>query len=1155
MPESFQEQRRRELGLTPDSSPVSSENEIGFQTKRMMDLGMIPDTRMAPEGTLIGAPDISTQSSVDYGPPLKKTPWLAQVQEDIYNNTIGPIQDKLMRFATSATDVGNSKEIMKENPITRDIFGSALDAPQTSADKVADVAGSLYGVLGGGEASYLTGGKLAAKGIAKLAPNAAGWISNAARGVGAGLAYGTGREALEASTGQDEAFTDRLKDVGLDAALFGVGDVALSAAAPYVETGLKKIIGRFKPEPIAEEVPTLALPSSRLDTRIQTAFERSKVDVGESPIAPGDYDPNALPSPTLESPTFARIGERAPNPYAVKLDELFATAREEGLPPGREREALEDLWSRMAGPQDPGLDQLIELATPTLKQMDRLTPKPGMIGRARELQGQREAYGVGMPVKSLTDRYTGGVVGDVAPTIEKVGFKLKNKPLNIESRGNALNADAMPAELLNAEDVPDLIPISKLRENELLDGADNWKDKNALSLGRETMQRNFEDVMGKDAPKMIQTYLDPVKQSEAERIRFVNQQRNEVKNLGIKYKSKEDELVQKYGEGLITPDELKVQTPNYKQVIKTAENMRRRYDGLLNTVNKVLTENGYPTIPKRENYFPHYQEVDGLLSKFGLSLENHTLPTDINGLSADFKPGKNFFANALRRKGNQTDYGFIRGFDRYIEGVSKLIHQIPNIKRLRGLEKGIRSKYEGDTHLSNLAAALTEYTNVIAGKKSMVDRAAESLVGRNLYKVVDGIRKRVGANMIGGSVSSALTNFIPLTQALATTNKKAFVEGMGETISNIFKDDGFVQKSDFLTRRIGSDPLGKSLWDKSIEKAGWLFKTLDNFTSQIIVRGKYNEGLSKNMEPDEALRYADDWAARMMADRSVGQMPNMFNSRTLGLLTQFQLEVNNQVSFLFKDLPRTYNKPELASALGQVFIYSYLFNELYEKVTGQRPAFDPIGVGVKAVEDFTNPNLAKMKASTNLWNNAKNNLPFVSVLSGGRMPIQAAIPSVSAMFENDANISKELTKPLYYLIPPVGGGQIKKTVEGISAFNKNIPGIYGENSKGEEFLRYPIESTKANKLRATLFGPGSLPETNDYYRNDLSPLTPEMTKSVEKSSNPSLTYDKMMVTRQRDKIKNQLDEIKKDKKMSSEKKAEMAAKLRQRLEELSSNAK
>jgi hypothetical protein len=678
--------------------------------------------------------------------------------------------------------------------------------------------------------------------------------------------------------------------------------------------------------------------------------------------------------------------------------------------------------------------------------------------------------------------------------------------------------------------------------DELLRNADQWKDKTKFLLKRETMDRNFEDIMGKDAPIMKKIFLDPIKKSEAERIRFLNEERKKVKTYGIKPGSKDDELVQMYGEKKITLDELKQRTPNWKRVKEAAESYRKTYDRLLDTVNKVLTENGFDPIPKRKDYFPHFEEVDGILKQFGFDLENHTLPTDINGLTADFKPSKSFFRNALQRKGDQTDFGAAIGFDKYIEGISSVIFHTKNIKRLRALDKAIRNKYEGDTQLSNFAAELTEYTNLLAGKKSLWDRGFEDVFGRKIYNFFDTVRKRVSANMIGANVGSALTSYIPLTQALATTNKRAFVQGMFETILNTFKNDGFINESDFLTKRVGSDPLYRTWWDKTVEKSMWLMKTIDNFTAQTIVRGKYNELISKGVPHEQAIKQADEWASKIMADRSKGSMPTLFNTKTLGPLTQFQLEVNNQLSFLFKDMPRNMDKKGLASAMAQVLIYSYIFNNLYEKATGRRPAFDPIGVALQAYKDYNNGNITNLQATKKTTENVLNQLPFTSILNGGRYPMFAGLPDLNDILDGKSTLTKELTKPLTYLLPPAGGGQLRKTYEGLTIMNENpispqpIPGVYRTNKDGENILRYPVEDNDPNFWRALLFGKYALPETKEFYDNNRRDLSPKQSKIVEEYPNPKAAYEAIMAERRENTILNKIKKIDKNEEMSNEEK-------------------
>lgn len=704
---------------------------------------------------------------------------------------------------------------------------------------------------------------------------------------------------------------------------------------------------------------------------------------------------------------------------------------------------------------------------------------------------------------------------------------------------------------------------SKQLSKVVLDSAspELWKDKFKPFLIRETMTRNFEDIMGKDAPKMKKIYLEPVAKGESARQRFVKQEKADIRELGVKYKSKEDDLIQRYGEGLLSLDDLKTATPNWQKVVDSVGIFRKKYDDLLNTANTVLERNGYAPIPKRKNYFPHYEEIDDLLSKFGIRLEDHTLPTDVSGLTADFKPGKNFFTHSLKREGNQTTFGVLEGFDRYIEGISKIIHHTDNIKRLRGLETEIRTRFKGKTNLSNFVSDLTDYTNNLAGKKSLTDRGAENPIGRGLYKAIDGLKRRVGANMVGGSISAALTNFIPLTQALATTEKVSFAKGMHGTLQNVIKNDGFALKSNFLSRRETADPLAINLWGKAVDKAAWIFKVVDRFTTHTVVRGKYDEAINHGLSPEDAMDYADDWAARVIGDRSLGATPTLFNSRMLGLVTQFQLEVNNQLSFIFKDIPKAYNKKAAASAIGQVFIYSYLFNELYEQATGFRPAFDPIGITQNAIEDYMNPELSNKAAGGNLYENVSNNLPFSSVLmGGGRIPITAALPNVKALATGEASLMEEAKKPLKYLLPPVGGSQINKTLTGLTDLGLNPlypgePGVHQKNPDGEEYLKYPVQRTPANILRGTLFGRSSFPETRQYYRLNERPLSPGQTQIVENSSNPREIYGRMMEERELDKIDDEYDKILDNRKLSREEVNKRVEQLKKRYQEIMQNAK
>lgn len=699
----------------------------------------------------------------------------------------------------------------------------------------------------------------------------------------------------------------------------------------------------------------------------------------------------------------------------------------------------------------------------------------------------------------------------------------------------------------------DIASLEKATEN-----SGEWKDKNRFFLNRETAERNFEDVMGKDAPIMNKTYIEPIHEAAAERQRFITKERNEIKDLGIKYKTSEDALVQKYGENKMTLDELKAESPDNWQKIKTAaETMRSKYDKLLDMANEVLRRNGYPEVPKRKDYFPHYEEVDGLLHKLGFGFEDNTLPAELNGITSNLKPGKNFFSNFQKRKGNDTTLGAMAGFDRYIEGISKVIYQTDNIKRLRGLDKTLRAKHEGTTHLADFLGNLTDYTNILAGKKTELDRSPEALAGRNFYSAADWLKKRVGANMIGGSASAALTNTIPVTQLLAETSKPSVLKGITSAIQHITGNDAIGQESNFLTRRFTSDPLAMGKLDKTQKYAGAVFKAIDHFTSNIVIRSKYYEGMSKGLTSEEAMSAADKYASRMMAERSEGAMPTLFHSKGLGLITQFQLEVNNQFSHLFKDMPKSMSKGKYASALTQVIVYDYLYNQLYEKITGNRPAFDPLGIAVHSIQDFTNPRLSKGKASMNLSKNIGNNLPFMSMITGGgRLPLDAAIPNIfgsSGLISGKAKLGDELMKPVKLLGLPFGGSQINKTITGLNAVSKG--GERSKDSNGEDITKYPIAQNMANITRGALFGKSALPETGGYYRNNTPSLTPNETKMLDNAPNKEVMYKNILAQKQLNSLKDKMTKISKDRSLTDKERMKKLGSLTDQYKEITTGVR
>ena len=633
----------------------------------------------------------------------------------------------------------------------------------------------------------------------------------------------------------------------------------------------------------------------------------------------------------------------------------------------------------------------------------------------------------------------------------------------------------------------------------------NWKDGRALSLSRETMERNIEAVARADAPAVKKFLVEPIRKNETRRTAFVNTLRRElreniVEKLGIKARSKESRMVQQYGERQFDPDpaknleQLQGLRPNdWHRIKEASEILRGKYDELLDMVNAERETFGYKPIPKHQDYFRHFQAIDSAIRQFGLLLREQDLPTEIAGLTGIFNPGKPFSTAELRRRGEfGATEDAVRGMDNYLDSISRQIFHIDSVTRGRALEKyiresakaGAKSDLESEqVKLPNFVSNLHDYTNIVSGKKSALDRALEGTFGRRIYTVSNLFRRRLGANMIVGNLSSAMTNFIPFTQSLTTTNKMDALHGLGEALMSPWKMkypviDGV--QSDFLLRRFPERAIDFRKIDKAAQIASWLFEAVDKFTAKSIVSGKYFENLSKGASKEEAMLKANAYAGKTLADRSLGQIPNIFSSQSLGFISQFQTEVNNAFSFMTRDIPTLSEKKKgsLISMLLQFFVYSYLFNEGYERVIGRRPTIDPIYAALTLMGlNEENEDVAFKRRLANAVEDVGGNLPFVGGITGGRFPISGSLPNVLDLLKDETTASKELKKLLYFL-PPFGGAQIKKTFEGLKTVKEGK-----EKTPSGKSTRYRVKETPLNYLRAGLFGKSSLPEAQTYYKS------------------------------------------------------------------------
>ena len=695
------------------------------------------------------------------------------------------------------------------------------------------------------------------------------------------------------------------------------------------------------------------------------------------------------------------------------------------------------------------------------------------------------------------------------------------------------------------------------------------------------------NALGIDTRKNIHIQLPDVaesKISESTLIHWLGEKEFDLQEMKAEFgKSKAyQELAEQIGrvKESLRPEQM-------ERINKGIAELRQLYKELWPMLNEARIKEGYDPIGYIQNYFPHAKFNDPkdplqkTASLFGIDLTDSELPMDIAGRTEDFKPRTQWSGNVLQRKGKATDYDALRIFDQYIEGVSNIVHHTEDIGNIRALSDHMRYSFSeenikkqideiyknkslsiekrneeiakiyaqnAENHkLQNYVQNLDEYANLLAGKKSSIDRSVEkTLLGRKYYKAVTGISNRVAGNMVAGNIGSALTNIIPITQGLGRTRTTSQLKGLGEALLYMKNGemDELTKRSAFLATRGGTERTYKN-WLQRLETAGgnlnplqWM-EAADTFATQAVWRARYYDNLKDGLGELAAIKEADTFARNLFAGRSKGAMPTIFSSKALKPLTMFQLEVNNGYRNLIKDIPHEektiYRK--MRSYMG-IVIGAYMFNDLYEKLTGRRSAFDPFGMANEAYGDATGESMrntwdilgdaisgngleltekrekkAPSAVIQGVTDELADNTPFVGGLffGGGRIPLKSAVPHPIKAGKHIADAmrgeerwgkalqeaNKEAVSPIAtYTMLPVAGGQVNKTIKGLNMMRKG--GSYTQTNKGEQLQFAVDKDKKTNWAQALLFGKWATDGGKAYMKDKSMMLGAKQTETYKK---------------------------------------------------------
>lgn len=358
-------------------------------------------------------------------------------------------------------------------------------------------------------------------------------------------------------------------------------------------------------------------------------------------------------------------------------------------------------------------------------------------------------------------------------------------------------------------------------------------------------------------------------------------------------------------------------------------------------------------VPYRENFAHHITDKGNFFQQLSQAMKGEkTTPTMYSGIADRSKPRSGYASFMMKQDSANYIPDATQGFINYLQQSSKTIAYDPLINNYRNITNDIRALAKDKT-MTKFVEYMDDYANDLAGKTNEFDRGAKKLLGQKTFNVVKVLNSRVKPNALLFNVRSALVQAGNLPNALDVIISKGGAKGSIDVakgtynyLTDLFNKDAVANQSPFLTMRYDTNiNNGDTSFMKSAEKFGaWMIGVLDESVTKATWYSAYEQ--AQRMGVKDPIFYADDVTRRAVAGRDTGEVPLALKSELVNLAMPFQLEVQN----VWNTMKGNARDKELG-ALMVALITSWLMNNAYDKLFGDRVLFDPIDAIVDGLQE------------------------------------------------------------------------------------------------------------------------------------------------------------------------------------------------------------
>ena len=559
---------------------------------------------------------------------------------------------------------------------------------------------------------------------------------------------------------------------------------------------------------------------------------------------------------------------------------------------------------------------------------------------------------------------------------------------------------------------------------------------------------------------------------------------------------------------------------------------KAKFNRLVNQYNALVTrdERGDSTrrqlTPYRENFSHHIVKRSVKSDIESIKDAGLMTPTQLAGISEQTKPNTMWATFSAAQDSLVYDPNALGSFTEYMKEAANVVSYNPVIISLRQLTRDIQATAQ-DRQLNKFVEYLTDYTNMLSGKRLGIDREVQKFVGDKGMKIISTLNKYAKAAALTGNIRSALVQFANIPSGLANLSIDVSPKELAIDIAYgikdwINKDSGkhdLIKLSPFMNNRYFDFDTGKNGVMNSLDDfAKTMLQVGDKIGAETIWYSALNQGMRLGVP--NAVKYADDITRKSIAGRTKEDMAVAMNSQVLNLLFPFQVENNN----LYQNL-KQYMRDGKAGAIITYGVSAYIFNAIIKAIMNSddeilpefvTPIVDEVTKGLKGEQglDDTVQNalfgeigemISLMPVGSTLLNLTLNN-DKANELFGDYNPSRygttniglSGIGNVISSLDNDNNriaFADALSDLIAGYVK--GGKQFIRTTEGLQSMG-GLPKLDAEGN----VVMTPVNYTKSGRIayvndqsnipdwiRASLFGKYSTDPAREYIDSGFKTMT------------------------------------------------------------------